>query len=102
MRGNSAHPLDKQNALERDIQLNGPKDPDNYRMPDGRTLSEVRKHLDDQHKKEFETETEMILARTRELSPTSHVGENLVMTKAGNIIDVTTPPTPPGPPIIGE
>jgi hypothetical protein len=38
----AGHPLDRQNAIERDIQLKGSKDPDNFKMPDGRTLAEVR------------------------------------------------------------
>lgn len=86
------HPLDEQNAIERKIQLEGPKDPDNFRMPDGRTLTEVRTALNDQHKAEFKENDEKSRLRSRELSlPELSKGGNLVMTGAGNIIDVTEP-----------
>lgn len=86
------HPLETQNAIERKIQLEGSKDPENFKMPDGRTLSEVRKTLQDQHQKEFVTEAKTIGRTTREMSPVLNKGKDLVMTGPGNIIDVTEPP----------
>ena len=87
------HPLDRQNAIERAIQLEGSKDPDNFKMPDGRTLTEVRQSNDEIHRKEFQEDSRMIARRTREMSiPEFTKGKDLVVTKAGNIVDVTTPP----------
>jgi hypothetical protein len=86
------HPLDEQNAIERKIQLEGPRDPDNFRMPDGRTLTEVRTALNDQHKSEFKENDEKSRLRSRELSlPELSKGEKLVMTTTGSVIDVTEP-----------
>ena len=108
------HPLDEQNAIERKIQLEGPRDPDNFKMPDGRTLTEVRRSLNEKHTKEFKEEDQMVRARSRELSnPELSKGEKRIVTEAGNIIDVTepkkpeerkeeihhTPPPPPPPPL---
>jgi hypothetical protein len=87
------HPLDRQNAIEREIQLEGPKDPENFKMPDGRTLAEVRQANEEIHQKEFIDEAKMIGARTREMSAGGLTkGKNLVVSSVGNIIDVTPPP----------
>lgn len=86
------HPLDEQNAIERKIQLEGPQDPDNFRMPDGRTLTQVRQELHEKHTQEFKEEDEALRARSRELSrPEFSKGGKLVMTSVGNILDVTEP-----------
>ena len=91
----AAHPLDRQNAIERAIQLEGPENPDEFKMPDGRTLTEVRQSNAEIHAKEFLEENKMIGRRTRELSiPEFSKGKDLVMTPAGNIVDVTPPPIP--------
>jgi hypothetical protein len=87
------HPLERQNAIERAIQLEGPKDPDNFKMPDGRTLTAVRQANEEKHQDEFLDEAKMLGARTRELSiPEFSKGKNLVMTSVGNLVDVTPPP----------
>lgn len=86
------HPLDEQNSIERKIQLEGPQDPDNFRMPDGRTLTQVRQELHDKHVEEFKKDDETLRAVNRELTrPELNKGGKLVMTSAGNIIDVTEP-----------
>lgn len=86
------HPLDEQNAIERKIQLEGPQDPENFRMPDGRTLADVRRDLYDKHTKEFKEDDNALRAHSRKLSrPEFSKGGKLVMTSAGNIIDVTEP-----------
>lgn len=88
-----AHPLDKQNALERAIQLEGSKDPDNFKMPDGRSLGDVRRANEEIHYEEFLEESKMIARRTREVSiPEFSKGKDLVMTRAGSLIDVTPSP----------
>jgi hypothetical protein len=90
----AGHPLDRQNAIERDIQLNGPKDPDHFKMPDGRTLSEVREANDETQSAEYQEEIQMLANRTREQSITGlQKGGKLVMTKPGNLIDITEPET---------
>lgn len=84
------HPLDRQNAIERDIQLKGGQDPDNFKMPDGRTLAQVRQANQVIQDAEYQEEIQMLARRTREQSiPEFQKGKNLVMTSAGNIIDVT-------------
>lgn len=89
------HPLDRQNTLERDIQLKGAQDPDNFKMPDGRTLSEVRQTNQDRQEKEFQEEIQMVARRTREQSIVEFQkgGDKgkLVMTPGGSIVDVTEP-----------
>lgn len=87
------HPLDRQNAIEREIQLRGSKDPDNFEMPDGKTLTEVRKSLQERHDQEYREETAMIGKTTREASlPEFKKGKDLAVTPTGVIIDVTEPP----------
>lgn len=101
------HPFDKQFDLEREIQLEGARNPDNYKMPDGRTLTQVRQDLENQHKEEYKEETAMIQDTTRKAShPELVKGDKLVMTSAGTIVDVTPSPKkedpsapPPPPPI---
>ena len=89
----AGHPLDRQNALERAIQLEGSKDPSKFKMPDGRTLAEVRQSNEVTQQKEYQEETMMIARRTREMSiPEFSKGKDLVVTQVGNIIDVTAPP----------
>lgn len=88
----TGHPLDRQNAIERAIQLDGPKDPDNFKMPDGRTLTEVREANLATQDAEYQEELQMIAARTREQSVAElQKGEKLVMTPTGSIVDVTEP-----------
>lgn len=98
-KGQTGHPLDRQNQLEREIQLEGSKDPDNYRMPDGRTLTEVRQELQKIQDAEYQEELKMVASRTRELSISSFqkTGEKLVMTPTGSIVDVTEPVMPEKP-----
>lgn len=86
------HPLDRQNALERAIQLEGSKDPDNFKMPDGRTLTEVRQSNYAVESANYQEEIRMVAQRTREQSiPEFQKGDKLVMTSTGNLIDVTEP-----------
>ncbi len=86
------HPLARQNSIERAIQLEGPKDPDKFKMPDGRSLTEVRKANQETEDVEYQDEVKMLAERTREQSIGEYSkGEKLVMTKAGNLIDVTEP-----------
>jgi hypothetical protein len=88
----AGHPLDRQNAIERDIQLKGSKDPDNFKMPDGRTLAEVRQDNQKKQDEDYQNEIRMVAQRTREQSIAEfQKGQNLSMTPAGNIIDVTEP-----------
>lgn len=88
----TGHPLDRQNAIERAIQLEGPKDPDKFKMPDGRSLTEVREANQQAEDAEYQEEVKMLAERTREQSIAEYSkGGELVMTKAGNIIDVTEP-----------
>jgi hypothetical protein len=87
------HPLDKQNELEREIQLVGSQDPENYKMLDGRTLAEVQKANEAVSNVEGEAEHVKDAKQTREISIPEYTktGE-LVMTKVGNILDVSEPP----------
>jgi len=87
------HPLDKQNELEREIQLEGSKDPENYKMLDGRTLAEVQKANTTVGEAEGEVEHVRDAKQTKEISMPEYTktGE-LVMTKVGNIVDVSEPP----------
>lgn len=88
----AGHPLDRQNEIERAIQLEGPKDPDKFKMPDGRSLTEVRQANQAAQVAEYQEEIKMVSQRTREQSiPEFQKGEKLVMTKSGNLIDVTEP-----------
>lgn len=87
------HPLDKQNELEREIQLEGSKDPENYKMLDGRTLAEVQKANNTVMEAEGKAEVKLDAKQTKAISEPEYTktGE-LVMTKVGNIIDVSEPP----------
>lgn len=88
----AGHPLDRQNEIERAIQLEGAQDPDNFKMPDGRTLSEVRQANQQIEDKEYQEEARMVARRTREQSISGiQKGDKLVMTQVGNIIDITEP-----------
>jgi hypothetical protein len=88
----AGHPFDKQYAIERDIQLKGAKDPDNFKMLDGRTLTEVRNDLREQQDAEYKKELQMVAARTREQSAAElQKGKDLEMTSNGSIVDVTEP-----------
>jgi hypothetical protein len=89
----AGHPLDNQNRIERAIQLEGSKDPDKFKMPDGRTLTEVRNDVAILHADEYQKEIQMVAHRTRESSiPEFTKGKDLVMTRVGNLVDVTSPP----------
>lgn len=88
----TGHPLDQQNALERKIQLEGSKDPDNFKMPDGRTLSEVRRSNQELEDKEYQEEARMVARRAREQSAsTLQKGKKLAITSTGNLLDTTEP-----------
>jgi len=88
----AGHPLDQQNAIERAIQLEGNLDPDNFKFPDGRTLSEVRQANQEAQAAEYQKEIQMVASRTREQSAAEfQKGKSQVVDAAGNIIDNTEP-----------
>lgn len=60
--------LETANAVERRIQLEGRKDPEKFKMPDGRTLAETRKELYESHVKEGDEAAKVQLKRVREQS----------------------------------
>src|SRR5690349_13527283 len=82
-----SHPLDEQNKLERRIQLEGNADPDHFKMPDGRTLTEVRqsneKSQSEEYKKKAEAATE--LAREQSFESRDPIGKPVV-NKTGTIL----------------
>lgn len=88
--------LDVANAEERRIQLDGRKDPDKLMLKDGRSLSDVRRALYEEHTKEGLEATEVQLKRTRELSmagdPLYDENSKVVMRGASAIV------IPPGEP----
>lgn len=88
----TGHPLDRQNAIERSIQIEGSKDPEHFKMPDGRTLAEVQRANRTSEDAEYQDEIQMLAQRTREQSmPEFQKGKKLVMTSVGNLVDVTEP-----------
>lgn len=90
-------PLEKANAIERDIALNGPKDPDKFKMPDGRTLSETRQQMYDDQVKEGQVADDLQQQRIREQStegdPLYHAEASGVSHVAGSVT-LLPPPAP--------
>jgi hypothetical protein len=89
--------LEVANAAEREIQLKGRQDPENYQMPDGRTLSEVRQELYEAHQKEAVESNKTQLKRVREQSvegdPLYAEGASVVMTGGSATIFPAVDPT---------
>jgi hypothetical protein len=81
--------LERANEIERDIILNGPKDPDNFKMPDGRTLSETRRELYDSQIEEGIADDKVQQQRIREQStegdPLYHPAAQLAETAHGTV-----------------
>lgn len=61
-------PLEKMNQEERKITLEGPKDPDHFKMPDGSTLTETRRRLYEEQVEEATEADKVQTARVREQS----------------------------------
>jgi hypothetical protein len=82
------------NAVEREIQLKGPQDPDKFQMPDGRTLSETRAELYKAHVKEGDEAARAQTNSMREQSirndPLYAEGATAVM--SGNAVNIVPAP----------
>ncbi len=92
------------NELERKIQLEGAADPDNYKMPDGRTLSEVRTANYDRETEEGKESTRVNEQRMREqyhasYQPAAEGAMEVVTNDQGIAVQVGAPsaPAPPTP-----
>jgi hypothetical protein len=64
-------PLDAKNAEERRITLEGPKDPENFIMPDGRTFAQTQRDKFEQDTKEGLEADQIQQQRVREQSMAS-------------------------------
>jgi hypothetical protein len=92
-------PLEEANRREREIILQGREDPDNFKMPDGTTLTETRKRIYEQQIEEGR-ETEKIQSqRIREQSiendPLYNSNATVVDSGIGGATILPAPTQPP-------
>ena len=92
------HPLKKQYDLERRIQLEGRRNPKEFKMSETQTLHDVQQANLKTQTEEGKKDAENFRDRMVEQSQAGlRKGESLGMNKQGVILDLTTPPKPEEP-----